>query len=141
MRRKAFSALLTVIGAGTIVLGAQTAAQAEWRDKDAGYAEVGQDTQTGYCEALVESEYDARYAFGTFINKNAGWSCTGWLERSTDGGHTWYRISGYHTVADGNSVTNTAYTGQYWDTDGYYARACFHLNFSGAANHCTDAYY
>lgn len=141
MRRKAFSALLTVIGASAILLGAQTAAQAEWRDKDAGYAVVGQNTQSGSCEALVEPEYDARYSYGHFINENAGWSCTGWLERSTDSGHTWYRISGYHTVADGGSVTNEDSTGQYWNSDGYYARACFHFNFSGAANHCTDAFH
>jgi hypothetical protein len=113
----------------------QIAAPAESSFCGAGYCDVEQDTDTGYCDAIVQFG-NANYAYASFEDFNAGWDCTGWLERSTDGGNHWYLESGYHVVYSTFVETQDA-TGQYWDGGGYLARACFHLNFSGAATHCS----
>ena len=136
MRRKLFGTLFAVVAAIAILIGVQTPAQAESRGCGSGtYCYVEQDTSSGYCDAVVEFGKTS-YAYATFENYDAGWDCTGWLERSTDDGSNWYKISGYHTTYS-TFVKTTDGTAQYWDGPGYLARACFHLNFSGATIHCT----
>ena len=135
MRNKLFAVVLAVVAATAVVFGPQTAAQAE----ESGFGWVQQDTDTGYCraEAAYIQEPNGTYAYATFFNNDAGWACTGWLERSTNGGQSWYLVSGYHTIASSASTLHLDQTDIYWDGPGYEARACFHLNFSGAAHHCS----
>ncbi|WP_426507216.1 hypothetical protein ACPPVO_53795 [Dactylosporangium sp. McL0621] len=131
--------LFTVVGAAAILLGAQTAAQAQTNggSSSAGVAWVQQDTSTGYCQAEVKLDLGTTtYVYGSFVNQHAGLSCIGWLDRSTDGGSYWYTISGYHTVGSYSTAQYDA-TGDYWDGIGYLARACFRLNFAGSATHCS----
>jgi hypothetical protein len=141
MPRKLSRILFAVAATVAITLGTQTAAQAAAIGDEPNGSYVVQSTATGRCEAhIVLSQIDGTLnAYGWFLNDYASWSCTGWLERSTDGGIHWYMVSGTHTVAsDPNNihVDNTAF---YYDATTYFARACFHLNFSGAATHCTRA--
>jgi hypothetical protein len=46
-------------------------------------------------------------------------------------------ISGYHDLTS-PSARDEAVTGEYYDGNLYLARACLHLDFPGAAHHCTD---
>jgi hypothetical protein len=142
MRKKLFRTLFTVVGAIAILLGTQTAAQAETRGDDGPYTSwVEQDTATGLCYAQVSLTYTptAYYAYGWFSDYQAGWSCTGWLERSTNFGSTWSEVSGNHEVYSVPGETSHAQTGNYYDGNGYLARACFTLAFSGSATHCSAA--
>lgn len=61
------------------------------------------------------------YARGGFtLNLSSrGRECWGWLERSTDGGHTWTTISGGH-----HGAGVFAQTYYYYDGVGYLARVC-----------------
>lgn len=138
MRRKLLRTMLAALGVGAIVLGTQTAAQAETRGGTSTWQEVQQDTASGYCRAEVEFYGTTSYAQALFYNYKAGWDCTMWLERSTNNGASWYLISGYHTLRDIAPDADLDSTYPYWDGPGYLARACFHLNFSGAAKHCTN---
>jgi hypothetical protein len=142
MRKKLFRTLFTVVGAIAILLGTQTAAQAETRGNyGADNSWVEQDTATGYCLAEVNTVYSggSLYAYGAFGDEQAGWSCTGWLERSTNSGVTWSEVSGDHIVYSKPGIYDHAQTGNYYDGLGYLARACFKLSFSGAATHCSYA--
>lgn len=141
MPRK-FSRILFVTAATVaIALGVQTAAQAEVIGDEQYGSYVVQSTATGRCEAhVVLSQVDGVLnAYGWFLNDYAGWSCVGWLERSTDGGSHWYMVSGTHTVASDRNNIHVDNTGYYSDATTYFARACFHFTFSGAATHCTRA--
>jgi hypothetical protein len=53
-----------------------------------------------------------------------GDTCDVWLERSTNGGKSWYTISAVHQINPGQQVT----TYWYWDGAGYLARACIDPN-------------
>lgn len=136
MRKTLVRTLFALIGVTAILLGTPTVANAETRGGTSTFQEVQQDTDYGFCRAEVYRYGTNSYAYALFYNDHAGWDCTMWLERSTDGGATWYTVSGYHTVYD-LSTEDLDSTYPYWDGPGYLARACFHLNFTGAAKHCT----
>jgi hypothetical protein len=139
MVKRLFGVLVVVAATMGVLLGAQTAAQAETKN----YNWVQQDTSTGNCKAIVytyiDSDNDKKYAWGSFENYQAGWSCIGWLERSVNGG-SWYMVSDRHTVLSLWGMTKKGATGGYYDGPDYRARACFKFSFSGAATHCTNAY-
>jgi len=86
------------------------------------------------------------YAVGRFLD-TSGYTLNGWLERSTDGGQTWYTVSGVHSLTSASlSVAQWVQTDDYYDgTSGtwpgeYLARACFQFtSWSGAAVHCSPA--
>jgi hypothetical protein len=139
MPKKLYSMLFAAVGITAVLAGTQTAAQAKTYGGDSDVEWVRQDTASGYCNAWADERYSPdNYVRAHVSNAHAGWSCTGWLERTTDWGLHWYRASGYHTVASQAGDINYAETGDYWNGAGYLARACFKLNFSGAANHCTS---
>jgi len=125
------------------VVGAQTVvpAQTGGGGSAIGYAWVDQATSTGDCYAEVfyspGPKDDPAFAEGYFDNSEAGWTCTGWLERSTNGGSSWYQVSGSHPLA--SLSYSEAWTDNYYDGPGYLARACFQFSFAGAAIHCTAA--
>ena len=55
-------------------------------------------------------------------------TCTGWLERSDDGGQSWTQVSGQHTIGGpGQSVTTYVYS----DDASQLARVCVHYVGSG----------
>jgi hypothetical protein len=58
------------------------------------------------------------YARGFFTDSTV--SCSVWLERSTNGGRSWYEESSTHGINPGGHAT----TGWYWDGAGYLARVC-----------------
>lgn len=135
MRKKLLSVVFAVVAAGAIVLGTQTAAQAETRGGDTSWTWVQQDSSTGFCRA--ESPRVGTNVSGIFMNYMVSYGCTGWLERSTNNGSSWTRVSGYHDLAEAYEVTNSASTNLYYDGNYYVARACFRMDFAGAATHCT----
>jgi hypothetical protein len=139
MAKKLFALLVGVAATMGVLLGAPTAAQAETKN----YNWVQQDTSLGDCRAtvytVIHSDNKKPYAWGSFKNTQAGWSCIGWLERSVSGGG-WYKVSGDHTVLSWYGTTTSDVTGDYYDGPNYRARACFKFTFSGAATHCTNAY-
>jgi hypothetical protein len=155
--RKLLSAPIAAAGLVTLFLGSQTAAQAQVLRTQAaspaqtsgggssdGYAWVEQDTSYGSCYADVAwsglvSKNSPAYAYGRFVNYEAGWTCTGWLERSTNGGSSWSAVSGSHALASLSDSDTSAVTDNYYDGPGYLARACFQFSFSGAAIHCSPA--
>ncbi|MEU2778760.1 hypothetical protein ABZ646_39320, partial [Streptomyces sp. NPDC007162] len=63
-----------------------------WADSEVGF--VTQQTATGGCTAGLDvtslTKSAPAYAYGTFYNFTAGYTCYAWLERSTDGGSSWY---------------------------------------------------
>jgi hypothetical protein len=131
VRKRLFGALCAVLSVIPLTLSMQNAAHAETSDCTATRCWVAQDTATGFCQAsAVLGTGD--YVYGVTTNQYSGLTCVGWLERSTDGGHHWSVISGYHVV-DYNAES----TGQYWDGPGYLARGCFDFTFIGAAVHCS----
>jgi hypothetical protein len=78
----------------------------------------------GPCHVKLLASWDGHgndYA-AAYIADDGSWGynngCVGWLERSTDGGNTWSRVSGEHDLYGGESVT----TYNYWDGAGYLAR-------------------
>lgn len=75
-----------------------------------------------------------------FYDYHTGYTMNGWLERSTDGGQSWYQVSGIHSLSSTHSTEQEQTTGQYYDGPGYLARACFQFtSWSGAAVHCGPA--
>jgi hypothetical protein len=138
MRRRLFQTLFAAVGVTAVLLGTQTAAHAETHGGTDTWQVVQQNTDDGYCRAEVGQYGTTAYARALFYNDHAGWDCTMWLERSTDYGKTWFLISDRHTLRD-LSTADLDSTYPYWDGSGYRARACFHLNFAGAAKHCTYA--
>jgi hypothetical protein len=136
IRRSLLRALFAFVSVAAILLGAQATALADTHGGTSTFQEVQQNTDYGYCRAEVYV-YPNSYAQGLFYNDHAGWDCTMWLERSTNGGATWFVVSGYHTLRDLSTSADLDSTYEYWDGAGYLARACFHLNFAGAAKHCT----
>jgi hypothetical protein len=139
MRRKVLRTLSVVAGVTAILVGTQTAAQAETRGGTSTFQEVQQNTARGYCRAEVYL-YSNNYAQARYYNDHAGWDCTMWLERSTNNGATWSMQAGAGaTLKNLSGKADLAKTYEYWDGPGYLARACFHLNFAGAAKHCTNA--
>jgi hypothetical protein len=71
-------------------------------------------------------------------------ACVGALYRSNDGGSTWYRISGVHTIwGSGPNQTSTTY--QYSDGANYLAKACVRTYYghsdTWSAWACTSAHY
>lgn len=138
MKRKPLRTLVTATGVAALVLGAQTVAQAETHGGDGDTQWVQQNTSSGWCRATLEvwKTDNGLMAKGVFANDHANYDCTGWLERSSDLGLTWKRISGLHDVLSKPTGEQISSTGNYSD-QGYYARVCFHLDFSGAATHCS----
>jgi hypothetical protein len=67
------------------------------------------------------------YARGYFSDTGA--SCSVWLERSTNGGKSWYMVSAEHHLDSGDHVT----THWYWDGAGYLARVCIDPTFPTAS--------
>ncbi|SHM78107.1 hypothetical protein [Actinacidiphila paucisporea] len=76
----------------------------------------------GKCEAILYSNDSSQASMGTYQSQTAsnGEVCTGWLERSVNGGD-YKRISDYHNVYDQGA---SSYTGWYWDGATYSAVAC-----------------
>lgn len=136
IRTKLSRVMLTIASAAAVLLGTQTAAHADTRGGDTASGWVQQDTDSGYCRAYVLVDPESPYAYGLFVNHDSGFTCTGWLERSTNNGSTWSLVSGTHAVAS-TSGDRFGSTGDYWDGIGYLARACFRFDFSGAAAHCS----
>lgn len=135
MRKRLSGVLIAVVAVVAAVFGAQSPARAE----DRGSNWVEQLTASGYCRAWIDTTLNSAgsvVAYAEFDDLDPGWTCEGWLERSTDGGKHWYIISGYHLL-DSVPVVESDSTGTYYDGVGYLARACFQFTFSGAATHCT----
>jgi hypothetical protein len=126
------------LATAALVIGGASVARAQTNEDYPGNNWVYQYTASGFCNAEV---YDSEEVYGDYVqasvsNNDSGYTCMGWLERSTDGGGSWSVISGYHTVANNG---NTQATDPYYDGPGYEARACFKFtSWSGAATHCTD---
>ncbi|OIJ85746.1 hypothetical protein BIV25_42955 [Streptomyces sp. MUSC 14] len=103
------AALLTVAAAAS-----STAAQAA-----SGYDSYPASTNgcSGYL--VIQHNYNGTqhdYAAGvSFVDDtldvSPGWTCRFVLERSTDGGHSWYAISGYHSGLPGDNGTGYYYDG------------------------------
>jgi hypothetical protein len=73
------------------------------------------------------------YARGFFTDSTV--SCSVWLERSTNGGKSWYEESATHGLNPGGSVA----TDWYWDGAGYLARVCVFPDAATAA-HCSASF-
>jgi hypothetical protein len=139
MRRKVLRTLAVVAGATAVLVAGQTAAQADVHGGTSTWQWVQQDTAAGFCRAEVRLN-GSHYAQGFYYNLTAGWNCTMTLERSTNNGKTWSVLGSPTTVYDlASGKADLVKTYEYWDGPGYLARACFHLNFAGAAKHCTYA--
>ena len=68
-------------------------------------------------------------ASGTISQINDSATCTGWLERSDNGGASWIQVSGQHAIGGpGQWVTTYAYS----DGSTQLARTCVHYVGSGA---------
>jgi len=145
--RRAAMVAVTLVATVGAALGVGTAAQAQTTYDSGNYAYVEQETANGLGEAQVYwtdqtghyvlTSKSGAYAYANILNDESGYSLDGWLERSTDGGASWYRISGVHALNDGSAYKN-APTDAYYDGPGYLARACFQFtSWSGAAVHCS----
>lgn len=104
---------------------------------------VSQPTATGLCNAVLFTtntvKADDPFVFGVFQNQDSGFSCDGWLMRSTDNGASWQQLSGVHSLNSNPDQTESATTYNYYDGPGYLAKACFqYTSWSGAAVHCTN---
>ncbi|TDT98297.1 hypothetical protein EDD99_6524 [Streptomyces sp. 846.5] len=137
-------ATITAATAACLLLGTGTAAHADTVVDGENFSKVTQTTAAGYAEAEawwsdttrtpVYSKTSTTYVTGYFGDTNSGYTMNGWLERSTDGGASWYTVSGVHSLS-GNS---SAETDAYYDGPGYLARSCFQFtSWSGAAVHCS----
>lgn len=139
MRRNVLRTLSVVAGAAAILVGGQTAAQADEHGGTSTNQWVQQDTAAGFCRAVVTLN-SSNYAQAFYYNLTAGWNCTMTFERSTNYGKTWSALGSATTMYDFSSgEADLAKTYEYWDGPGYLARACFHINFAGSARHCTYA--
>lgn len=138
-------AAMTVVAAGALLLGVGTGAQADTVVQGTNYSQVTQTTTAGVASAEaywsdtsgnpVYSKTSTTYVTGYIADTDSGYTLNGWLERSTDGGKTWFTVSSVHSLSGNSSVT----TYGYYDGPGYLGRACFQFtSWSGAAVHCND---
>jgi hypothetical protein len=124
--------------ATALVIGGAGVARAQTNQDSPGRNVVIQYTADGECDAQVYNSLleGPHFAQALVQNDNSGYTCTGWLERSADGGESWSTISGDHTVLNNGAIQDTD---PYYDGPGYEARACFKFtSWAGAATHCTD---
>ncbi|MBF9069070.1 hypothetical protein [Streptacidiphilus fuscans] len=145
--RKRFRAAIGAAALGIVLVSAGTA-QADTTDTNGRWAEVTQTTASGWATAdlqfvdgagnPINSKTTPAFAQATFFDTETGYTLNGWLERSTDGGRTWYQESGIHALSSTGTTEST--TDPYYDGPGYLARACFQFtSWSGAAVHCSPA--
>ncbi|MBF9069071.1 hypothetical protein [Streptacidiphilus fuscans] len=142
MRNLAKAALVATLALGAVA-GVSTDALADTTNQGTGWANVDQPTAAGDGFAAVywttSTKTAPASAFAVIDNAHSGYNLNGWLERSTDGGRTWYTVSGVDSVNYPNADV-TIQTYNYYDGPGYLARACFQFtSWSGAAVHCTAA--
>jgi hypothetical protein len=126
------------LASAVLVIGGASVARAQTnQDYPGDFNVVTQTTADGECNASVNG-VTGDFVEAIINNVNSGFTCMGWLERSTDGGGSWSTISGYHTVLNNG---DSQVTDLYYDGPGYEARACFEFtSWSGAATHCTDPF-
>ncbi|TDT97542.1 putative peptidoglycan binding protein [Streptomyces sp. 846.5] len=80
------------------------------------------------CSISLNPSPGSSAASATIAQINNSASCTGWLERSDNGGASWYQVSGQHTIGGpGQWVT----TYDYSDSSTQLAKACVHYVGSG----------
>ncbi|WP_042380034.1 hypothetical protein [Streptacidiphilus melanogenes] len=99
---------------------------------------------TTHCRAYLRAEYtNANYAQGTGQVLDGAYNCVMWLEKSTNGGASYSRVSGLHwlnVTTNIDSLIGNTYTGWYWDNDGNdRARACISESIQAPESfkHCT----
>jgi hypothetical protein len=97
---------------------------------------------TAHCRAYLQADYNgSNYARADGIELVGGSNCIVWLERSTNGGSSWYRVSGLHWVDMGSlyPFIGGNLTGWYWDSGSYQARACISESVQAPEDfkHCT----
>jgi len=96
--------------------------------------------RTSHCAGYLRGSYgDGQdYAQATFTVLNGAYNCLGWLERSTNGGHSWSVVSAIHWMAEGD----TPYTTWYWDGPGYLARSCISESVAAPLQsaHCSSSW-
>lgn len=147
--RRSFKAAIGAAALGITLVSAGTA-QADTVDSNGRWAEVTQTTASGWASAdlqfvdgsgnPINSKTAPAFVQATFYDVETGYTMNGWLERSTDGGNSWYRVSGTHTLSATLTSTDEATTDPYYDGPGYLARSCFQFtSWSGAAVHCSPA--
>ena len=146
---KSVKAAIGAVTLGIVLFSAGTA-QADTTDTNGRWADVNQTTASGWANAALQfvdasgdpinSKTTPAFAQATFSNVETGYTMNGWLERSTDGGKTWYQESGIHTLSTTLTSVADQTTDGYYDGSGYLARACFQFtSWSGAAVHCSPA--
>ncbi|CAG7645539.1 hypothetical protein [Actinacidiphila bryophytorum] len=75
------------------------------------------------CEAILYSNASLQASAGVYMSRTADatYRCTGWLERSADGGKSFTTVSGYHTISTPGA---SSYTGWYYDSAPDVSKAC-----------------
>ncbi|MEY9931485.1 hypothetical protein ABH926_006134 [Catenulispora sp. GP43] len=82
-----------------------------------------------YAQLDTTKHSDGTYYVKGEFDSDYGTPCAGWLERSSDGGHTYARVSNvYYTDAG----TPFAETGEHWDgsSNSVLSRVCIRYNYN-----------
>lgn len=92
------------------------------------------------CTAVLLSEQvtagDPAYVSGYLQNVEAGKACSGWLERSANGGQTWSVLPGVVRAPSRTGFTDWVKLGEHKDGPASKIRACFRIG-TAARKYCT----
>jgi hypothetical protein len=145
MRRRIITAVVTAAAAAGLVMGGAAAALAS-PIATISYSVVAVTSHTtsiingSNCTAVLLSEQvtagGPAYVSGYVENVHAGNTCTGWLERSANGGKSWSLASSLVLVPSVSGFTDWAKLGEKYDGPGFKARVCFQIG-SGSRAYCT----
>jgi hypothetical protein len=143
MRKRVTAAVLTAATAVGLVAGGAPGARAASVIADVSYSVAGVVSHTtsaangAGCTAVLLSEQvtagGPAYVSGYLQNVEAGRACSGWLERSANGGQTWSALPGVVRAPSAAGFTDWVKLGERKAGPGRRARVCFRMKASPAA--------
>ncbi len=146
MRNRLIAAVLAAATAAGLALGGSANASAAPVLANTSYSVVGLVSHTtnavsgAGCTAVLLSEQiaagDPAYVSGYVQNVEAGKACSGWLERSANGGQTWTDSSAIVRAPSTAGFTDWVKLGEQKDGPALKARVCFRIG-AAARMYCT----
>lgn len=140
------AAAVTAAAVAGLVAGGAPNARAASLIADVSYSVVGVVSHAtsaasgAGCTAVLLSEQvtagGPAYVSGYLQNVEAGKACSGWLERSANGGRTWSALPGVVRAPSTTGFTDWVKLGEREDGPGRKTRACFRIG-TAARKYCT----
>jgi len=134
--RPAAARLFAVPAAAVAILAATQAAAGASSAALGPTSTVTQNTSDGYCSAGISFYYNSYLVADGWLRNTSQYSCTAWMETSSDGGRTFTQSSPNFTLSAHSGTTWHGFFSVY-DQAPLVSRTCFKFPWAGAAHHCT----